>query len=49
VALPSDDSGFDAHLLKPVDEAALGKLFADLAGKQEALESAREVGSARLH
>jgi CheY-like chemotaxis protein/two-component sensor histidine kinase len=32
----SEEAGFDAHLVKPVDEAALGKLLDDVgAGKQE--------------
>jgi signal transduction histidine kinase/ActR/RegA family two-component response regulator len=32
----SEEAGFDAHLIKPVDEAALGKLLDDFgAGKQE--------------
>jgi CheY-like chemotaxis protein len=35
----SEEAGFDAHLVKPVDEAALGKLLDDLG------ESKQEVGS----
>src|SRR4030095_3388598 len=32
----SEDAGFDAHLVKPVDDAVLGRLLAELgAGKQE--------------
>jgi CheY-like chemotaxis protein len=32
----SEEAGFDAHLVKPVDEAALGKLLDDFgASKQE--------------
>ena len=32
----TEEAGFDAHLVKPVDEAALGKLLDDLgASKQE--------------
>ncbi len=35
----SEEAGFDAHLVKPVDETALGKLLADLSAKK------REVGT----
>jgi CheY-like chemotaxis protein len=32
----TEEAGFDAHLVKPVDEAALGKLLDDLgASKQD--------------
>jgi CheY-like chemotaxis protein len=32
----SEEAGFDAHLVKPVDDAVLGRLLAELsAGKQE--------------
>jgi CheY-like chemotaxis protein len=36
----TEEAGFDAHLVKPVDEAALGKLLDDLGA------SKREAGSA---
>ena len=31
----SDEAGFDAHLVKPVDEIALGKLLADLGARKQ--------------
>jgi PAS domain S-box-containing protein len=31
----SEEAGFDAHLVKPVDDAVLGRLLAELGGKQE--------------
>ncbi len=38
----SEEAGFDAHLVKPVDETALGNLLADLgARKRESLLNAR--------
>ncbi len=33
----SDEAGFDAHLVKPVDEIALGKLLADLGARKQEL------------
>ena len=35
----SEDAGFDAHLVKPVDEAALGKLLDDLGGSKQEVRS----------
>ena len=35
----SEEAGFDAHLVKPVDEAALGKLLDDFGARKQ------EVGS----
>ena len=33
---PSEEAGFDAHFVKPVDDAVLGRLLAEFsAGKQE--------------
>ena len=35
----TEEAGFDAHLVKPVDEAALGKLLADLSASKLGLGS----------
>jgi hypothetical protein len=34
VELRTEEAGFDAHLVKPVDEAALGKLLDDLGARK---------------
>jgi CheY-like chemotaxis protein len=40
----SEDPGFDAHLVKPVDEVVLGRLLAELgAGKQEVVDESSGV------
>ena len=35
----TEEAGFETHLVKPVDEAALGKLLDDLGARKHAVES----------
>jgi len=35
----SEEAGFDAHLVKPVDEIALRKLLADLGARKQEVTS----------
>ena len=38
----SEDAGFDAHLVKPVDDRVLGKLLAELTGSAARFEQSDE-------
>jgi CheY-like chemotaxis protein len=35
----SEEAGFDAHLVKPVDEVALGKLLVDLGARKQEIRA----------